>query len=134
MPPHLAHALPERQPEAASHGLKAKMQGLRLRIDGAVTWMIEAVYGPVLRWGRDLSRLIVAAAALAILMIALGVVGGGHVNFFLFPKTDAEFLLSQVTLPQGTPADRTLDIVSRIEKAAWQLNRAFANYGARSPW
>ena len=126
MPPHLAHALPERQPEAASHGLKAKMQGLRLRIDGAVTWMIEAVYGPVLRWAVTY-RLIVAAAALAILMIALGVVGGGHVNFFLFPKTDAEFLLSQVTLPQGTPADRTLDIVSRIEKAAWQLNRAFAN-------
>ena len=126
MPPHLAHALPTRQAEAAAHGPKAAMQRLRQAIDGAVAWTIEVVYGPALRWAVTY-RLIVAATALAILLLAVGLVGGGHINFFLFPKTDAEFVLAQVTLPQGTPADRTLDIVSRIEQAAWRLNRVFAS-------
>ncbi len=123
MPAHLAHSLP-RNTQAAPHGLKAVSQRVRSAIEASVLWTIERLYGPVLRWAVNY-RLIVAAGALTILMLALGVVGGGHINFFLFPKTDAEYVLAQLTLPQGTPSDRTLAISSHIEQAAWQLNSVF---------
>jgi multidrug efflux pump subunit AcrB len=125
MPSHLAHALPVRQTRDTSRGLRSVPQRLRHHIDGAMTWTIERFYGPMLRWVVTY-RPIVAAAALAILMLAMGIVAGGHVNFFLFPKTDAEFVIARLILPQGTPTARTLALVSQIEQAAWQLNRAFA--------
>ncbi len=124
MPAHLAHSLPVRDPHAKPRGLGAVAQRLRRAIETSVDWTIEQLYGPVLRWAMTY-RMVVAAIALAILMLALGVVGGGHVNFFLFPKTDAEFVIAQLTLPQGTPSDRTLAISSQIEQAAWQLNQVF---------
>ena len=124
MPSHLAHALPDRETQARPGGLRAMTQPLRLAIDTSVTWTIERLYAPVLRWIVTY-RPIVAATALAILMLALGVVGGGHIDFFLFPKTDSEFVIAQLTLPQGTPSARTLAISSQIEQAAWQLNRVF---------
>ncbi len=79
-----------------------------------------------MRWAFH--RLVVALA-FAIFLLALGVVAGGHVDFFLFPKTDAESVMAQLTLPQGTPADRTLAVSTQIEKAAWQLNEMFATEG-----
>ncbi len=124
MPSHLAHSLRARNDQISSRGLGAMAQRVRRAIETSMDWVIERLYGPVLRWAVTY-RLIVAAAALAILLLAFGVVGGGHVNFFLFPKTDAEFVLAQLTLPQGTPADRTLTISSQIEQMAWQLNQAF---------
>ncbi|WP_089934306.1 efflux RND transporter permease subunit [Candidatus Entotheonella palauensis] len=126
MPSHLAHSLPLRDDaQATSRGMRAVPQRLRRAIETSVDWTIERFYGPILRWAVTY-RLIVAATALAILMLALGVVGGGHINFFLFPKTDAEYVLSRLTLPQGTPSDRTLAISKQIEEAAWQVNRVLA--------
>ncbi|ETW98056.1 MAG: hypothetical protein ETSY1_20340 [Candidatus Entotheonella factor] len=124
MSAHLAHSLPQRDTRAKSRGLGALSQRLRDSIESWVDWTIERLYGPVLRWAVTY-RLIVAATALAILMLALGVVGGGHINFFLFPKTDSEYVLAQLTLPQGTPSERTLALSKQIEQAAWQLNRVF---------
>ncbi len=124
MPSHLAHSLPVRNAPPASTRLGAMAQRFRHAIETSVDWVIERLYGPVLRWAVTY-RLIVAATALAIFLLALGVVGGGHINFFLFPKTDAEFVISQLTLPQGTPSDRTLALTSHIEQAAWRLNQVF---------
>ncbi len=125
MPPHLAHSLPRINPEAqVAQGWRGRSQRLRRMIDGAVDALIKRFYLPILR--RLMSfRVVVAAAALAILLIALGVVAGGHINFFLFPKTDAETILARLTLPQGTPTERTLDAVGQLEKAVWQVNDHF---------
>ena len=128
MPSHLAHSLPRHDAPVTPGGLKAMAQRLRRAIERRIDWTIEHLYGPVLRWAMTY-RLVVAATALTILLLAFGVVGGGHIDFFLFPKTDAEFVLSRVTLPQGTPSDRTMAIASQIEAAAWQLNRV---YGAEN--
>jgi multidrug efflux pump subunit AcrB len=125
MPSHLAHFLPAHRTRTSPRRLTAVSLRVRQSIDGAITWMIEHVYGPVLRWAVAY-RVIVAAAALTILMLAVGLVGGGHVNFFLFPKTDTELVLARLTLPQGTPSKRTLAIAAQIERAAWQMNGIFA--------
>ncbi len=125
MPPHLAHSLPKHDRRTRSHRIWAIPQRIRQTIDASVDWTIEHCYGPMLRWAVSY-RLVVASIALAVFLLALGVVGGGHVNFFLFPKTDAESVMAQLTLPQGTPADRTMALSSQIEQAAWQLNKVFA--------
>jgi multidrug efflux pump subunit AcrB len=125
MPPHLAHSLPvpDQQPPQR-RGLRRWVQRVRHDIDAAVAGVVTRVYLPLLR--RALSvRLVVAAAALAILMIMLGLVLGGHINFFLFPKTDADTILARVTMPQGTPLAQTLQVTDRLETMAQKLNQRF---------
>lgn len=129
MPPHLAHSLPRRQPEAmTARGVRRVSQHLRKWIDQTVQQAINLVYMPALRWVVSF-RVLVAAIALAMLLIAVGIVVGGHINFFLFPKTDAETLIARLTLPQGTPTGRTFEVLDHLEKAAWQLNAHFHSIG-----
>ncbi|MDH3599247.1 MAG: efflux RND transporter permease subunit, partial [Candidatus Tectomicrobia bacterium] len=125
MPPHLAHSLPSGDRMAVSaRGWRRGSQRLRQAIDTVVDRCITRVYMPVLR--RMLAfRVVVAAAALAVLLLALGMVGGGHINFFLFPKTDSETILARLTLPQGTPTKRTLEVVEHLANVAWKLNEHF---------
>jgi multidrug efflux pump subunit AcrB len=122
MPSHLAHSLPvsEKSPQ------RRRWWGHRMRqgIDAAVSWCIERGYYPLLQRAVEL-RLVVIAAALAILMLMLGLVLGGHVNFFLFPKTDADMILARVTMPPGTPLAQTLRVTARLEAAAQKLNQYF---------
>ena len=125
MPPHLAHSLrPHTQGDARTSAVQRLALAMRRRIEWVVDGLITRVYLPLLR--RTLEwRAVVAASAVAILMLALGLVGGGHVDFFLFPKTDADTILAKVTLPHGTPVAKTLAVADHLEKMAWQLNQHF---------
>lgn len=134
MPPHLAHSLPLPESSTVRHrGVKQWAQQWRQRTDAALTWCITRAYVPALRHALEF-RLVVAAAAIALLMAMLGLVLGGHVEFFLFPKTDADTILARVALPQGTPLAQTLHVTDRIEAAAQQLNQHFrAKHAVHEP-
>lgn len=128
MPPHLAHSLPSRHALAPQHRLGRGTRYLRQRIDRAVRGSIARLYTPLLV--RMLSyRLVLSAACLAILLLMLGLVLGGHIEFLLFPKTDADTILARLTLPQGTPIAKTLQVTARLEVAAQQLNQHFQSHG-----
>lgn len=124
MPPHLAHSLPGRHAIASPHRLTRWARRLRQGIDRTVTRFITRLYVPLL--ARVLTyRLVLCAACLTILLLMLGLLVGGHIEFLLFPKTDADTILARLTLPQGTPIANTLQITRQIETAAQQLNPHF---------
>ncbi|GIX47881.1 MAG: multidrug transporter [Candidatus Tectimicrobiota bacterium] len=120
LPPHLAHSLPASARQSPWRWAFA----VRQRLDAAVAWGIQRLYLPLLQRAMQW-RLPVAAAALAVLLFMLGLVLGGHLNFYLFPKVDADTLLARLVLPPGTPLAQTLKAVERLEAAAWALNREF---------
>ena len=124
LPPHLAHALPEGGYQTSKRGIRRLAQRIRGGIDGGLEWFIERVYMPTLR--RAMAwRLVVAASALAILMLMLGLLLGGHLDFELFPDRDTDTIIARVTMPQGTPLAQTAAATARLEAAARQLDNHF---------
>ena len=124
LPPHLAHALPEGGYQAPKRGLRRLAQRIRGSIDNALGWFIGRVYVPVLR--RAMAwRLVVAAAAVAILMLMFGLLLGGHLSFELFPDRDTDTIIARVTMPQGTPLAQTAATTTRLESAARRLDDHF---------
>jgi multidrug efflux pump subunit AcrB len=62
------------------------------------------------------------AAGFAMLFLAGGVVGGGHLRFSFLPKIDSEVVTAQATLPVGVPMEQSRVVLKElIEKAQMAL-------------
>ncbi|MBU4563573.1 MAG: efflux RND transporter permease subunit [Desulfarculus sp.] len=66
-----------------------------------------------LRW-----RYATIASGLAVLFIALGLLMGGYIKFTLFPVVEGDLLTANLELPAGAPAEQTIQVVGKLEKAA----------------
>ena len=64
------------------------------------------------------NRYLTLAAAVATLLVALGMVFGGHIRFSFMPKIDADVITAQVELPFGTPIEESRKIQTQIINAA----------------
>ncbi len=83
-------------------------------------WMEWVIHGPYaalidlgVRW-----RYATVALGVAVLLLTLGVWKGGLIKFTFFPKVEGDVLQCYVTMPAGTSADRTAEIVRRLEETA----------------
>ncbi|MBN1488604.1 MAG: efflux RND transporter permease subunit, partial [Phycisphaerae bacterium] len=66
-------------------------------------------------------RYVTVAAAVAMLMTAVGLVGGGRVPFVFIEKVDSELVTVSLEMPVGSPVDRTEAAMKRVEDAALAL-------------
>ncbi len=78
---------------------------------------IERVYRPALR--RALAwRWAVIAGAIAILILTIGWVGSGRIRFNFFPSVESDWVMAEIAMPIGTPAERTRAAARQFEDAA----------------
>ena len=85
---------------------------LRRFIDGPYSRLLEFS----VRW-----RYATIAAGIAILMVTFGVWQAGFIKFTFFPKIEGDTLECLITMPAGTPPDRTYEVVTHFEKAAKEV-------------
>ena len=78
---------------------------------------IHARYQPFLRFVLT-NRYVTVAVGVALLILALGVVAGGHLPFHFVPAIDSEIIMVQATLPYGVPVERSRTVLSRLEETA----------------
>ncbi len=108
-----------------SHLSKGKHAGLR---QGSVKqrekWTTRRlrtfINGPYLkavdfcaRW-----RYATVAMGIALLLITIGIYRGGIVGFAFFPKVEGDMLECSLTMPSGTPLERTNDVVGHLLETA----------------
>jgi multidrug efflux pump subunit AcrB len=55
---------------------------------------------------------------IALLLLTAGVWKAGWVKFTFFPKLESDTLIASLTMPVGTPLERTLEVVNRMERSA----------------
>jgi len=118
LPNHLSHL--KHGEEKKVGWLRGHWRRVRLRVSDFLDWMIEHLYRPTLRFALSW-RYVVVAAALALLIVVGGLVGGGWVRFTFFPPVEADNVVALLTMPQGTPAEQTTEVLARIETAAREL-------------
>jgi multidrug efflux pump subunit AcrB len=110
LPAHLARSTPG----------AAYRKGRPEREKRMVRWLAWIIKGPYaklvdfcVKW-----RYATAALGVAILLLTIGIWKGGWIKFTLFPTIDSDTLICSVTMPAGTPIERTRDITGHLERAA----------------
>jgi len=75
-------------------------------------------------------RYATVATGIALLLMAVGLVGGGILKFHFMPEVDGDVVLVSLELPPGTPVEETDLVVRRIIEAG---NQAVAGFDADRP-
>lgn len=117
LPAHLSTIGPAR---AARTRVGAAWAGFQARVDSTLQTFIDRVYEPslelALRW-----RYATLALGMATFVLTAALVAGGWVRFTFFPSPGAENVVALLTMPAGTSAEDTEEILLRIEDAAQTL-------------
>ena len=90
-------------------GFLGGIERVRLTFGKALKRFIQGPYRRLLR--RSLhNRYATLAAALAILLVSLGLVGGGIIKFRFMPAVESDIIRVSLEMPQGTPVEQTAGI------------------------
>ncbi|MEO2036579.1 MAG: efflux RND transporter permease subunit, partial [Planctomycetaceae bacterium] len=81
---------------------------------------IERVYLPLLRLSIG-NPSVICSMALALMVLAVGLVRSGIAPFVIFPKLDANIVEAKIEYPDGTPSRVTDQATRRIEQAMRDL-------------
>lgn len=92
----------------------------RVKEKRTARWLKEFIAGPYTRAVIFCTRWRYATVALgiALLFVVTGLVRGGIVKFTFFPKVESDTLECSLTMPAGTPVERTIQVVQQLEEAA----------------
>jgi HAE1 family hydrophobic/amphiphilic exporter-1 len=101
---------------------------LQRNCERGMQWFVRRIYAPLLDLALD-HRFATLAAALTVLLVAVGIIRSGLTPFELFPKIDANRLLAKIVFADGTPAEVTEEATQRIERAAVEAARNFSGAG-----
>lgn len=100
--------------------------------DRMVTTKVLPSYERLLRAAVSF-RYVTLAAVSAILIVSLGMVASGRLQFILFETDDAETVNITITMPIGTPLEKTRSIVEEYERVCLEIpeiQSTFAMAGA----
>ena len=130
LPAHLAH-----QSEGPRRGLLGFLGKLLALIKiplGPLLWVLvtvqEAVSGGLERFIRGpyrrvleatlRARYLTTAVGLAALIVTIGYVAGGHIDFSFMPRIESDRIIAKALLPYGSPVERTEAVQARLIAAA----------------
>jgi multidrug efflux pump subunit AcrB len=86
-------------------------------------WFLHWVrdrFGPFLNWALS-RRYLVVAIALAILAFFLAYAGSGRMGLGLFPKVESDFARASLSLPYGSPVEKTEAAARQMREAALKV-------------
>lgn len=102
---------------------RKKQKGRKLRakrMTRVLQWIIDGPYERAVRFCVTW-RYITLAGGVGVLLVTLGIWAAGIVQFTFFPKVEGDVMQCTLTMPSGTPEERTLAVVRRIETAAEEM-------------
>lgn len=104
-------------------------------LDGPRKWFSENMQRLIHDRYQPFLRLVIAykyltvAIGLALLILAIGAVAGGHLPFSFIPGIDSELIIAQATLPYGAPIQSTREVGQRLLETA---KATIENHGGES--
>ncbi|MFD2255676.1 efflux RND transporter permease subunit [Luteolibacter algae] len=119
LPAHLALLSPQ------DHTKKVNVLfRIQRKIANGLETFVEKVYQPALRTALRW-RYVTAATFISVLVLTLGAVATGQIQFKFFPEVEGDILSAKVELAQGVPFEETERVVKRIEAAAIELSKKY---------
>ncbi len=112
LPNHLGHLKPLK-----SKGFQARIHHYQQRFsDGFRRWTLHS-YGPFLENVLE-HRYLTVTLAFSLLIAALAYAASGRMGMTLFPKVESDYAQVTLTMPFGTPVEKTEAIARHLSEAA----------------
>lgn len=136
LPMHMGHSLRAVDKIKANGKKKHRLARFEAKYDA---WRDHMISGKIIpAYARFLKRsmqyrYVTLASVIAILIVSLGMVISGRLQFILFETDDAETVNITITMPIGTPVTQTEKVVRRFEKICMtipEVQSTFAIAGA----
>ena len=125
LPAHLSHLKHEDKKAGKVKRYIDKAMGF---FDYLLKLFIDRVYTPLLKtllyW-----RYATVAVSLCILLVTVGYFAGGRVQFEFMPDVEADNMVATLTMPLGTPVDRTSEAVAALEISLESLRKELEEQG-----
>lgn len=121
LPNHLGHSLDHienRQPGRFRSGFEKRFDHFR-----------NNIFGPALDKAIDY-RYLTLGITIMLFILAVAMPAGGKIKFVGFPSIEGDIIEARLLLPQGTPLQKTQDLVEKIAQAA---NMVSEKYRALQP-
>jgi multidrug efflux pump subunit AcrB len=100
-----------------------KRHPIRERFDRGFDRFRDGVFGRLVALAVDW-RYMTLALVLGALLLAIGMIQGGRVNFQFFPTPEADRIHANIEMSAGTPRARTQAMLDELEKAALAAEKA----------
>lgn len=116
LPAHLAshHVLSRKS-------LDKKNKGLRRYLDNMFVFLREKIYGRLLTYMISW-RYIVIVMPIVFILITMGLVSARKITTTFFPSMDTDNFEINIAFTPGTGEEKTMEYLTRFEKAVWELN------------
>ena len=108
-----------------------KIIRLQQRIATGLEDFIVRYYKPALRWAMRY-RYTTVSIFLAMLMIGVSIVASGNLRFIFFPRIDSEIASASLSMPPGTPFEKTLTHVTKITDEAINIQAEHTDENGKS--
>ena len=126
LPAHLGHMKVERGEPAASDGaVFARWKRIQRFCADGFERLAERRYRPALNFVLEW-RYATVAVGLAMLMITLTLLSAGHLRFSFFPPVENDYISARLTMPLGTPVEKTEEVIAELERSARLLQEDLA--------
>ncbi len=116
LPAHLAH----RNRERGKSAIGARWENFQENVSGGLERFAQQRYQPALRLVLKY-RYVTLGAAVAALIIIVGLLASGRIVFQFFPTVSGNEIYASVELPEGYPVERTATALEVIQASADQL-------------
>jgi multidrug efflux pump subunit AcrB len=133
LPGHLRHSF--------IHAHRVDARSLRGRLDRGFSYFRDRVFRPLARVAID-NRFTTVSMAVSLLLIAVGLLAGGRLNFVFFPTPEAQILNANAAFVAGTPRARVDAFIEHLEETLYEteealgkgrlVNLAIAIHGAKA--
>ncbi len=111
LPSHLSHGAP---------WSRGPIKRIQARIGAGVEWVRDRLVRPgvtlAAKW-----RYATVGVAVAFFILCIGLLQNGHVRFIFFPAVEGNSLSASLTMPDGTPFERTDAAIQRMTDAAYEV-------------
>jgi multidrug efflux pump subunit AcrB len=115
MPAHLR--------EAFEHHAQARVPRWRLRVDAAFDRFRDGLYRPLVTTAVRY-RAATVSAVVTLMLLAIGLLAGGRIQFVFFPTPEAQLVFANATFVAGTPRDHTAAFVEELGRALGEAEQS----------
>ena len=123
LPAHMDHAL-HLTAWAARRPLSRHAR-LTAAVEKRLNAFVARRYAPAMeKVARN--RYLALALGIALMIVSIGMIAGGHVPFVFMPKGESDWVIAEVTYPLGTPVGVTESTIALLQQKAFELEGRFA--------
>jgi multidrug efflux pump subunit AcrB len=113
LPAHLSHVKALRT--AGKKGVAGAIDRVQDRVSDFLNWNVENLLVPTLHfvtrnWG------LVILGGITTVLLSIGLVAGGLVNFVFFPDIEGENVIARIEMKEGTQAEQTQAVAAIVEQ------------------